>query len=260
MTTAQKARRETQKELGNRAITIRTNEKKGSIEIGQKKVTKLGQSRKRANAHYSKRMENNLLAAFRRASTDDIAQGMTWYTTAHAIAVDLSVRHGVTLQAACGVLAALSPGRDWNANITDADTFLADYVRGMRGNKLPRVGSYGRRNIQKSAQIASGSSPLDILGGSKVRSFYANILNPQSAETVTIDRHAKCCAHGIKTTENSVVKPSEYEHLAKHFRKCADKCGVLPNQFQATVWIVWRRLSGVLAQTDLWDVIGSVPF
>jgi hypothetical protein len=40
----------------------------------------------------------------------------------------------------------------------------------------------------KALLIRGGASPLDVLGGDKVRSFYKNILNPADNVTVTIDR------------------------------------------------------------------------
>jgi hypothetical protein len=170
----------------------------------------------------------------------------------------LAGKFHVSLETSAGVIAALSPGRNWTENIYDAETFLAEYSKGARGRYLPAVGTYGGKNLRKAERIAAGADPLDVLGGPKVRAFYRCIVNPESREDVCIDRHSKCAAYGVKTAENSLVKLSEYDHIADHYRRCARQVGVLPNQFQAVVWVTWRRLSGVLAQQDL--EFDAVPF
>src|SRR5690242_14788521 len=148
-------------------------------------------------AKYSQAIERRLLAAYYRANASDLIEGTEWYSKAHAICERISETHGITLKQACGVIAALSPGRAWEFNVSDAETFISAYQSGARGRQLPIVGTYGRKNVRKSIDILRGVEPLDVLGGSKVRSFYSNILNPENESPVTIDRHAKCAAYGI---------------------------------------------------------------
>jgi hypothetical protein len=160
-------------------------------------------------------------------------------------------------------MAALSPGSAWEKNIQDCETFLNEWSNGARGKRLPLLGSYGWRNIVKASKIASGAEPLEVLGGNKVRAFYACLIDPQNTSDVCIDRHAKCAAIGEKLTDSrslesigrykadSLVRPSEYTALARHYITSARKARILPHQFQAIIWVVWRRLGGNLAQSDL---------
>lgn len=217
-------------------------------------------AKRKKYSRYSKRIERNLMAAYLRAAQWDRENGLSWYQDAHNIALGLSERYALTINQACGVIAALSPGLQWELNVSQATEFIDAWHNGARGKYLPRVGTYGTRNIRKCVAILSGKEPLDVLPatGPKVRNFYACILDPSTSDSVCIDRHAKCCAYGRANTENSLVRPSEYDYIADHFRACARKLGLTPNQFQATVWVVWRRLQGNLNQTDLFET--EVPF
>lgn len=204
---------------------------------------------------YSPRIAANLRRAYTRATPEDIIEGLTWYQRAHNQCESLATKYGVTTQAACGVMAALSPGSAWERNVADCDTFLDEWTHGARGKRLPLVGSYGWRNIVKASKIAGGQDPLKVLGGPKVRAFYQCIFDPSNSEYVCIDRHAKSAALGEKLTDkDSVVRPAQYQRFAKHYMQGARNNGILPNQFQAVIWTVWRRLGGNLNQQDLWEV------
>ncbi len=200
----------------------------------------------------SKRFTRNLLACYSRANPWHLERGLTWYSTANGIAKGMAAKYGCTLEQACGVLAALSPGRQWELNIVDAEEFIKAYTSGLRGKWLPRVGSYGSRNLLKSTAIMKGKPPLDVLGGYKVRAFYACLLDPYNKEDVCVDRHAKSAIYGRKLTDREgIVKKGEFHHIAQHYKRCAKRVGILPHQFQAIVWVVWRQLNGNLDQQDL---------
>ena len=205
---------------------------------------------------YSQRIERNILSVYVRANEYDREEGLHWYANAHETAVVFSHKYGVSLQTVVGVIAALSPGRNWGMNLLEAEDFIREYNKGRRGKDLPIVGTYGYRNIRKTIAILEGKPPLDVLGGNKVRSFYANILDPKGMD-VTIDRHAK----GLAIRSNSVrgatneldanVTNAEYPYYAKHYVTLAERLGLIPNQLQAICWVTWRRLKGELNQTDL---------
>jgi hypothetical protein len=210
---------------------------------------------------YSPKIERNLLACYYRANTVDIHEGLNWYSNAHLLAIKFADEYNLSIQQSCGVIAALSPGTRWEVNIRDAETLISEYhLKGLRGRKLSTVGVYGRKNTIKAINILDGIEPLDVLGGNKVRSFYANILNPNDSSHVTVDRHAKCCALGLKSEQNSLVRNSEYEYLSEHFRRASRKVNLNVCDFQAICWVTWRRLNGVLAQYDLYSDVNEVPF
>lgn len=58
------------------------------------------------------------LQYFYEHTTDEIrARGKVWYDGAHKIAENLASSHGLSVPSACGVIACLSPGKDWNQNV-----------------------------------------------------------------------------------------------------------------------------------------------
>ncbi len=200
-------------------------------------------------------MRNNLLAVWYRANEHDYSHGLSWYAQANHTAGKIAMKKRITTEQVCGVIAALSPGLNWDVNIDQAEFFISEWSAGATRGELLRltVGSYGRRNRIKAHKILKGQDPMEVLGGNKVRSFYQNLIFPQSdIAVVCIDRHAKSAAFGVKLGDRaSVVRPKEYPGIEKLYIACARDLGVLPQGFQAVVWHVWRRLSGVLDQQDL---------
>lgn len=197
---------------------------------------------------WSRRVERNLTSVYRRADELDLRDGLGWYERAHGSALNLAEKYARPLTATCGIIAALSPGLRWEKNIEDADVLLD----GLKRGDVPLVGVYGKRNRDKAVAIANGADPRKTLGGLKVRSFYENILNPLDREHVTIDRHAKTAAFNLaQNAANAVVRNAEYQYIAWHMRVLAKRYALVPCQFQAVCWVVWRRLKGNIRQDDL---------
>lgn len=205
---------------------------------------------------WSRRIERNILSVYIRANEYDREDGLHWYSNAHTSAKVIACRYNITLEQAVGTIAALSPGLNWGLNLIQAEDFIKAWTKGERGRRLPVVGVYGHRNVRKTISILEGKRPLEVLGGNKVRSFYANILDPTGAE-ITIDRHAKGLAirsnsaKGATANSDAMVTNAEYPFYAKHYVKLAERLGLIPNQLQAICWVTWRRLKGNTEQNDL---------
>ena len=199
----------------------------------------------------SRAITSNILACYHRANSHDLVEGLNWYDTANQIASTLADRYSLTVAASAGVIAALSPGLRWDLNIEHAETLISEWRGRVARKNMSAVGTYGRRNVDKSLAILKGKPPLEVLGGNKVRAFYACIIDPEQSAAVCVDRHAKCLALGVKNSQNSLVRPSEYEYLAEHYRIAAASLCLRPLQVQACSWLVWRRVNGVLDSQDL---------
>lgn len=208
---------------------------------------------------WSRRIERNILSVYLRANEDDKLNGLTWYGSAHEIALGLSAKHGISLQAAVGTIAAISPGNNWGRNVMEADEFINAFAKGY---KLPTVGIYGRRNVTKARRILSGESPEVVLHtktGPKVWAFYSNILAPLTSQELTIDRHAKALAYNLPSTRKgfasndklSVVGRVEYKYLVRHYRVIAERLGLVPHQLQAVCWVTWKRIEGRMEQEEI---------
>jgi hypothetical protein len=183
----------------------------------------------------------NLYKLYQQATEDERNEGREWYTRAHEYALSLSERYNITLWQAAGVLAALSPGCNWERNKRDAEEVIAAY---KRHDPLPLVGSYGRKNVRKCELILRGRPVMSVLGGDKVISFYHNILDPLSPQFVTIDRHAYDALQGSRTPEDKRfdIKHKRYRDAESAYTSVAASLDLLPSQLQAIVWLVWRRL------------------
>lgn len=191
-------------------------------------------------------IHDNILAVYRSATTPEHRRGSQWYLTAQAQARRLASRYELPLSTSVGVIAALSPGLEWLRNVVDAETLIKAF---MANDELPMVGVYGRRNCGKALEILRGADPVAILGGLKVRSFYANLLQPDNPDPVTIDRHAYCLAHGIRSERSGAASvdvyltPKRYRETAEAYREIAADLDLLPNQLQATTWLAWKRIN-----------------
>lgn len=198
---------------------------------------------------WNRRIELNILRNCARATPEDTDVGINWYSRALCQAKVIASRYpGVTTVEVVGVISALSPGSTWGRNVLDAEALIDAHAHDQL---IPLVGVYGRRNVDKALRILHHEWPLNVLGGPKVRAFFYNILFPQGDMLVTIDRHMKAIAYNTPATRSgyassndlSAVKKSEYEYLAWHYRTIAARYGLIPSQFQAINWLVWKRVN-----------------
>jgi hypothetical protein len=178
-----------------------------------------------------------ILNAFDNASASDMAEGERWYETARITAQALAAGTSLSLAHAAGVIAALSPRVRWETNVAAAATMIA--AAGIGAYKMPSVAGYNS-NCEKAWKIANGDDPWIVLGGPKVRSFFANILGDEQA--VTIDVWAARAAEGV--SNKNAPSGRRYTDLADAYRMAARARDVSPMVMQATVWVYIRRTFG----------------
>lgn len=176
----------------------------------------------------------NVLAVYRAATGSDMREGLSWYLDAHNYARILDPTNP---SRAAGVIAAMSPLMGWDLNkIVASKAYLAGNANGF---------GLGR-NCAKANRILNGEAPLDVLGGDKVRSFYATILDPTDASvSPVIDRHAYDIAVGEVTDDKrraTLSRKGRYEEFANVYREAAIISGIGSAQMQAVTWITWRNL------------------
>ena len=178
-------------------------------------------------------MVRRIEAIYAQATPQEVDEGMYWYAKAHAIARSLDPDPAI----GAGIIAALSPQLSWGNNVKAAKALVA----GIRPTRpLPA-------SIAKAERIHGGEAPAAVLGGKKVTAFYANILDPQDALTVTIDRHAVALATGWSPMEGTLLlgRKGGYEAVADAYRHAARRLGILPSQVQAITWCAWRRINNI---------------
>lgn len=178
----------------------------------------------------------NIINVFDQASPGDIEAGMVWYPQARGACLGIARGEGITLRQAAGIVAALSPRTPWSRNLSAARKFI-------RGE----VGEGTGANKAKAAKILAGHDPEVILRGPKVTSFFANIINPNDPEHVTIDVWAIRIDRGPETWGQgypSTPTPKQYWEIASRYREAAGRLGLVPSELQAITWTTIRRLCG----------------
>jgi hypothetical protein len=175
----------------------------------------------------------NIVAVYRRASHDELVDGLEWYPNAHVIATQLGngdTRFGAAL------LAVLSPLQKWDKNV--------DYAYHAVEYGWPYPGMTDKMN--KVIRLLEGENPDTVVKGEKVTSFYNNILDPYGPH-VTIDRHAYDIAMGIRHTDETrpSIGKKVYETLSRAYIDAAEELGIAPLSLQAITWVVWRREHGI---------------
>jgi hypothetical protein len=178
---------------------------------------------------------NNILKIWNLADKSD---KYDWYRSANRFAGFLfSLDEGINLNQAAGIIAALSPVKQWKQNKKCAIELILS-------------GDCGHMKQFKNKALAilhsSGSEEdiLKILHGQKIQNFYLNIRYPKLAIALTIDRHALsvCLGRWIDQTEYSGLTGKQYQFFAECYRIAALKLNVSPLLVQSVTWLVWRRI------------------
>jgi len=179
-------------------------------------------------------MRENILAVYKSASAEQIAQGMEWYSVANSTANAFAQQSGYSLDQCAAVIAAVSPNNGWGANKR-----LAGKVIDAKGTKRD---GYFKANLDKANRILAGEAIEEVLTSQKVGAFYAGIATNGMTDVVCVDRHAYCIAINDRSVTNSVsLTPKRFNLVADAYREAAELIGITGAQVQAITWVVWRQ-------------------
>jgi hypothetical protein len=167
------------------------------------------------------------------ATAEDLADGLAWYDRARGEAESMAAESGLTVRQCAGVIAALSPRCQWASNVAAARRMV---LAAAEGDSQP-VTNGTLANRAKAWRIACGEDPRAVLGGPKVRAFFANIMG--DVEAVTIDAWCMRAAEG--RDNKHAPKKRRYDLLSAAYRHAARRHGMSPRDAQAAVWTAYRR-------------------
>ena len=180
---------------------------------------------------------SNVIAVWNRASDQRKIDGALWYEDARQIGRDLDRTFDLRDGSGAGILAALSPSTAWEVNVSEAWA-LCKSGWSRRQSKANNV---------KALAIRDGANPDDILGGNKVKAFYACIVN-NDAKRACIDRHAVAVYVGRHVTDaeqKGLSRVDVYDRIAEAYQLAADQIGVSVEVVQAVTWVQWRAEKGL---------------
>ena len=186
----------------------------------------------------------NILKVYRRASTEDIANGVEWYDRAKRYADTISKWTNTNLNTVIGVMAALSPNNKWERNVKDCERMCWAWVKGDDLDDF-KVSCYNTMKLKAWSilenNLTSDDDILDRLNGQKIRSFYSNI---RGLDEVTIDGHALNIALGVRqglTTDKTNMSKKVYKQMQEVYVRAAKRVDIKPHILQAITWTTWKR-------------------
>ena len=190
----------------------------------------------------------NILKVYRRATSEDVANGLEWYDRAKRYASIISNLSGVNLNTVVGVMAALSPNNRWERSVKDTERMVWAWVKGEDLTDF-KVSCYNTMKAKAWSiledDLTDDTDILTRLNGQKIRSFYSNI---RGLDEVTIDGHAYNIALGIRqglTSDKTNMGKKLYREMQSAYVKAAKRVGVKPHELQAITWTTWKREHGI---------------
>jgi len=170
-----------------------------------------------------------------QATSSEYSNGLDWYYIASRQCQTIADHYGVTFSKVVGIVAALSPGCQWDKNILDAIAILEHGTSAV-------VSTYGANKSKALSILENGD--VGVLGGRKVLSFYQNILNPHQDNKVTCDRHAANAAADWyqEHSPQKFLKGSKYSIIETAYFTAARARGIQGHQAQAIAWLVYKRI------------------
>jgi len=186
----------------------------------------------------------NILKVYRRATTDDIINGVEWYDRAKRYADTISKWTNTNLNTVIGVMAALSPNNKWERNVKDCERMVQAWKSGDDLDDF-KVSCYNTMKLKAWSilenNLTSDDEILTRLNGQKIRSFYSNI---RGLDEVTIDGHALNIALGIRqglTTDKTNMSKKVYRQMQEVYVRAAKRVDIKPHVLQAITWTTWKR-------------------
>ena len=190
----------------------------------------------------------NILKVYRRATTEDIANGVEWYDRAKRYAETISKWTNTNLNTVIGVMAALSPNNKWERNVKDCERMVQAWKSGEELSDF-KVSCYNTMKLKAWSiledNLTSDDDILTRLNGQKIRSFYSNI---RGLNEVTIDGHALNIAlgkvQGLTSGKTNMGKKT-YIEMQRVYVRAAKRVDIAPHILQAITWTTWKRENNI---------------
>lgn len=199
----------------------------------------------------------NLHKYFDLADSVDLDEGMVAYERYHMVMLRLADKYKFTMDQVCAAFCSLSPNNDYWGNLRSTVSVLQG-INECRPEDDIVVSTYGHCKSRALAYARGVKSFTAETKGPKILNFYHNILTPRSSRWVTIDGHMVGVLRDHPgTMKELLIRPSEYDQYATLIKEFAFKNYMLPQQMQATLWFVRKRLLNVKFDAAQIDLFGN---
>ena len=183
----------------------------------------------------------NILEMYERSDSLDHEQGLTWYAEAFRLCGIFSREYGQSVEVVVAVMAALSPRNKWSQNVKDVVSILAAVNAGHPADTV-KVGT--TNTFRDRAYEIAATGKIGLLRGSKVWTFWKNIIDHDHTDLVTVDVWAYRVAVGnLKAAPK--INDTVYNDIERQYQEAARKVGLRPLELQAITWVAARRYAKV---------------
>ena len=194
---------------------------------------------------------------WQRSDEIDRREGALAYSRYHALLSAIAGHYDFEFEPTVAAFAALSPNNDYRGNLRSLVSVLAGVRRGRSADEIT-VSTYKACRNRAYGYAVKEVSFRDTVRGPKIRAFYFNILDPQDRRHVTLDGHMVAAyRNNYGTMKENLIKPKDYDRVARTVKRLASREKLIPNQLQATIWFTRKRLLNVIydAQGDLFRAV-----
>lgn len=206
---------------------------------------------------------SNLLKLFAMATKEEFLFGIGWYKKANELSKEWAKLYNIPVWKVSGIISAYSINNGWLQNVRWAELFIQSKFGKAESKGLGIQKEYAQKiwdckNYDQAKKVFLDENKRTY----KLYCFFVNIYKfdkVQEAEVyltskivgflpiVTMDRHAisGCLNDPTETPKSSQTKGRNYLKYALAYAIAAKTVGLTPQQFQAVVWLVVRRLKEV---------------
>lgn len=187
-------------------------------------------------------MKTNVAKWFAKADQTDIEEGVRAYANYRLVMEGFAGRFGFPLDLTTAAFVALSPNTDYLSNLRSLVSVLDGLNRGVDCNNI--VVSTYNHNRDRAISYLTGVDQFDTpKRGRKIRSFYRNIINPETSKEVTVDGHMVAIWRDEKLTmKEATVSNRQYDVIEKDIASLAKRNKLRPCEMQAVLWFTRKRV------------------
>lgn len=175
---------------------------------------------------------NNIMQLLKQATEGEIDYWGKWYHHAHQHVKALAAKYSESFDTIAAVVATLSPGNKWAANLKAAEDIL---------NGKYRTNAYPSQVKLAKDILITGN--VNLVSGPKITIFFQSLLDPSIVENeLVLDGHAINIWRGTKRLLKGTEQPNinERKQMIADYNRAAADTGLSVQAVQAITWYLWK--------------------